>query len=892
MGFLGSLGNEPVPGRELASANRFEGWPPVRRTPRAFRTVLAFLDPASNPLRPSRRLPGSTTAVVANTVSKDLPSTHLLTVIVPTRNESGNVAPLIARLGEALGDIDAEILFVDDSSDTTPQQVRSTAVTASLPVRLLHRFAKERVGGLGGAVLAGLRSARGDWAVVMDGDLQHPPEVVPDLLRAGQESGADLVVASRYVGAGCAGGLSTATRERVSGGANALARAVFPSRLADCTDPMSGFFAVRRGSVDLDRLQPHGFKILLETIARSPRLKVAEVSFVFQERHSGESKASFAEGLIFVGKLASLRVASLFGRHSQAVARVLGFAAVGASGIVANSLALFMFVSITGTNLLLGATIATQFSTAWNYLLTDWLVFRGPKRRSGWTRFLGFAAINNMALLFRLPLLSWLVHSAGVGYLLANVLSLIAAFFVRFLISDRYLFRIGAPMSLHPDRLQPIDDAATPPVSTSPDQPIPLVRPGRPVELVIDLTNTGLPTTPSKRKTLLPYRYDVHGIVTIGSTVILKELVPFSSPDLEGPLDIEIFPGAVGNGGFRRRTRVTQYATPAAVWYQEHLGRLGADFSLEMGDTIKVVVGPMLARSPHVLYTNIIEALLRFVMVSRGYMLLHSACLELDGRGVILSALTDTGKTGTILRLLRENESKFLSDDMTILGPDGIALTYPKPLTISQHTLRAVQAGDLTKKEWRRLRVQSRLHSKEGRGIGTRLGEMNIPIMSLNALTQYVVPPPKYDVDRLVLCDHTRSVRVEDLFIIERNEYAVTELESSTLLDELIANTDDAYGFPPFRYFAPALVVDGIGYEELRAMERTILASALSRVRARRLATPDFSWADHIPALTCEITEARSGVTEIDLGEASAFASETGHGFDDAPQPGSAEQTE
>ncbi len=851
--------------------------------------AIAFHDPASSPLRLSRRFLRSTNAVAANAVTKDSPSPHLLTVIVPTRNESGNVAPLVARLGEALGDIDAEILFVDDSSDNTPEQVRSTATTASLPVRLLHRAAKECVGGLGGAVLAGLRCAGGDWVVVMDGDLQHPPEVVPDLLRAGQESGADLVVASRYVGAGSAGGLSTATRERVSGGANALARSVFPRRLADCTDPMSGFFAIRRGSVDLDRLQPHGFKILLETIARSPRLKVAEVPFVFQARHSGQSKASLSEGLIFVRKLASLRVASIFGRHSQAATRALGFAAVGATGILANSLALYLFVSVIGANLLLGAALATQFSTAWNYLLTDSLVFRGPKHRSGWTRFLGFAAINNAVLLLRLPLLSWLVHSVGVGYLIANVLTLVAVFVVRFLISDRYLFRTGAPMSLFPDRLKPIDDAATAPLSTSPDQPIP-VRPGRPVELVIDLTNTGLPAKPSTRKTQLRYRYDVHGIVTIGSAVILKELVSFSSPDLEGPLDIEIVPGEVGNGDFRRRTRVTQYATPAAVSYQEHLGRHGSDFSLEMGDTIKVVVGPMLVRSPHVLYTNIIEALLRFVMVSRGYMLLHSACLELDGRGVMLSALTDTGKTGTILRLLRENESKFLSDDMTILGPDGIALTYPKPLTISQHTLRAVQAGDLTKKEWRRLRVQSRLHSKEGRGIGTRLGEMNVPIMSMNALTQFLVPPPKYDVDRLVPCEHTSSVRVEDLFIIERNEFAVTELESSTLLDELIANTDDAYGFPPFRYFAPALVVDGIGYEELRAKERNILASALTRVRARRLATPDFSWADHIPALSCEMTEALSFVTEIDLSEASAFTAEAGRGFGDTPPSGSVEQ--
>jgi hypothetical protein len=268
-----------------------------------------------------------------------------------------------------------------------------------------------------------------------------------------------------------------------------------------------------------------------------------------------------------------------------------------------------------------------------------------------------------------------------------------------------------------------------------------------------------------------------------------------------------------------------------------------------MTDGIQVFVGPWLVRSPHVLYTNVVEALLRFVLVSRGYMLLHSACLDLDGHGLLMSALTDTGKTGTVLRLLRENESRFLSDDMTILDPEGIALSYSKPLTISQHTLRAVQAGDLSPKEWRRLRVQSRLHSKQGRGIGARMGEMNLPIMSLNALTQFVVPPPKYVVDRLVPCTHGTSVRIEDLFIIERDEYRLADIDPELLLDELIANTDDAYGFPPFRYFAPALVVGGMSYDELRAEERRILQSAMRGVRARRLATPDYTWADHIPGL-------------------------------------------
>jgi hypothetical protein len=99
-------------------------------------------------------------------------------------------------------------------------------------------------------------------------------------------------------------------------------------------------------------------------------------------------------------------------------------------------------------------------------------------------------------------------------------------------------------------------------------------------------------------------------------------------------------------------------------------------------------------------------------------------------------------------------------------------------------------------------------------------------------------------------------VQVQDLFIIERGAFRITDIEPDGLLDELIANTDDAYGFPPFRYFAPALVVGGAGYEELRAQERRILAEAMAGVRARRLATPDFTWADHIPQLAAQKRQA------------------------------------
>ena len=505
--------------------------------------------------------------------------------------------------------------------------------------------------------------------------------------------------------------------------------------------------------------------------------------------------------------------------------------------------ALWLLVERFGLGVLASAALATQASTAWNFLLTDRLVFRGPKLRRPIHRFLGFALVNNVTLLARLPLLAWLIH-LGIGYLAANVATLAAAFAARFILSDRYLFLRGETVTSTARRNDELVVDDQPPERISRTAP----RRSGPVDLVVDLREIGGIPVRAKNDAL-PWRYDIHGIVTIASAVPLRELEYFRTDVDSASYDIEIRPGVVASGRTRTRARVTQYASLPAVSYEEHLGRFGSDFFVDMTDGIHVFVGPMLVRSPHVLYTNVVEALLRFILVSRGYMLLHSACLDFGGQGILMSALTDTGKTGTVLRLLRENASRFLSDDMTILDPTGIALSYPKPLTISQHTLRAVNAGDLSRREWRKLRVQSRLHSKQGRGVGARLGEMNLPIMTLNALTQYVVPPPKYTVDRLVPCQMAKTTRIEQLFVIERNEVRLEDIDPSGLLDELIANTDDAYGFPPFRYFAPALVVDGLSYDELRIEERRILEGAMRGIYARRLATPDFTWADHIPSL-------------------------------------------
>jgi dolichol-phosphate mannosyltransferase len=347
----------------------------------------------------------------------------------------------------------------------------------------------------------------------------------------------------------------------------------------------------------------------------------------------------------------------------------------------------------------------------------------------------------------------------------------------------------------------------------------------------------------------LPYRYAIGGLLTIGSQVALRELDFFLEPSLGKDLDIEIRIGKVGRGTLKSRARLLRFDGPAGIRYEEHLGRFAANFSIDLGDRIHVTLSSMLARSPHVAYTNVIEALLRFVIASKGHMLLHSACVELDGRGVLLSARTDTGKTGTVLRLLREKGARFLSDDMTIVSPDGTAYCFPKPMTISSHTLRAVDPGDMSRGEWLRLGVQSRIHSKGGRGVGLAMGNMNLPIMTANALTQMIVPPPKYRADRLVACELINTISVSDVFIIERGAPSLVEVPQERALEELLENTDDAYGFPPFRYLAPVLVIGGEQEEALRAHERQLLTSLLEKVRVRRMLSDNFDWADRIPTV-------------------------------------------
>ncbi|MGH2358736.1 MAG: GtrA family protein, partial [Candidatus Limnocylindria bacterium] len=399
--------------------------------------------------------------------------------------------------------------------------------------------------------------------------------------------------------------------------------------------------------------------------------------------------------------------------------RAVRFGLVGFTGIGVNQVALAAFTELLGVHYTLGAVAATQFSTTWNFVWTERWAFRGrhPAITFG-GRYLAFLALNNASLLARIPLLWLFTELGGLHYLWSNAITLGLMFLVRFAVADGWIWSTGE---------QRLDDET--PTSD-----------GRPRRVA----------------------FSIAGLLRIESEVPLRELAYFRT-DEPGTPDLVIRVGRVGGLPIRRTRFVNKGPN---LEYLEQLGAASANFQIQMGSPIEVRVSPLLASSPHVVYTNVVEALLRFLLVSRGYVLLHSAAITVDGHAVLLSAQTDTGKTSTVIQLVRDRHYGFLSDDMTIIGPDGVAIGYPKPMTMSFHTMSAIRGHRLGVRQRAALAVQSRLHSKSGRTVGRRMGMWNVPIMSVNSIVQRLVPPPKYHIARLLQVNVEERAPIGHIFIM------------------------------------------------------------------------------------------------------------------------------
>ncbi len=274
----------------------------------------------------------------------------------------------------------------------------------------------------------------------MDADLQHPPELLPELLAAGRRSGAELVVASRYAAGGSRRGLAGRYRQAVSRASTTAAKALFPRALRGVSDPMSGFFAIRRDAVargaEDGGLRPLGYKILLELAVRCRPRGVAEVPFDFGERHAGESKSTVRERMRFLRHLAQLRAGG------DARLRLLAFALIGASGFLPNLAVLWLLTGPAGMTYVPAEILANQAGLLWNFALVDTLLHhRHRAERTRAARLTGFALLGNADLVALIPLTMLLVSTFGLSPLPATAVSLVAVFILRFLLVDKLVYR-------------------------------------------------------------------------------------------------------------------------------------------------------------------------------------------------------------------------------------------------------------------------------------------------------------------------------------------------------------------------------------------------------------------------------------------------------------------
>nr|WP_236071827.1 glycosyltransferase family 2 protein [Streptomyces polyasparticus] len=352
-----------------------------------------------------------------------VPEPGAVTVIIPSFNESGNVRELLRQITESVPSrVPCEVIFVDDSTDDTPEVVAKAAQDCPFPVSVIHR--EVPTGGLGGAVVEGIKAAASDWVVVMDADLQHPPSLVPELIATGEASGADLVVASRYTKGGSRAGLAGGYRVAVSRASTWLTKGLFPRALRGISDPMSGFFAIRRAAVMAEDLRPLGYKILMELAVRCGPRSVREVPFVFQDRFAGESKSTAREGLRFLRHLVELRT-------SKPLWRMVAFGLIGLTGFVPNLLALWGLTA-AGMHYLPAEIVANQFGVAWNFLLIEVLLFRTRRHRRLYDRIGRYALLANADLVLRIPLIALLVTTWDMAVLPATATALILTFVLRY----------------------------------------------------------------------------------------------------------------------------------------------------------------------------------------------------------------------------------------------------------------------------------------------------------------------------------------------------------------------------------------------------------------------------------------------------------------------------
>lgn len=352
----------------------------------------------------------------------------MISIIVPTYNEKGNIPILAERIRGALHGESYEVIFVDDSTDDTPARLEEIA-NRYPEFRYIHR---ENEKGLATAVIRGFEDARGSILAVMDADLQHPPELLTEMLSQIQH-GADLVLPSRFINGGGDKGLRF-HRKVISKGARLIGQLAL-RKVRKVTDPMSGFFMLRKSVINKIQWNPIGWKILLEILVKGQYKEVVEVPYEFQERLEDESKMSMKEQMNYLRHVFRLVLSSPEDR------RFYIFLLVGLSGVLVN-LAIFqiLFVLFYVSALWSGFVSALAAMTT-NFILNDTFTWSGDKQGHLLGRFTKYVVVSTAGIGINLLVLYLLHTRLGMYALLANTLGILIATGWNFIMNNVWTWR-------------------------------------------------------------------------------------------------------------------------------------------------------------------------------------------------------------------------------------------------------------------------------------------------------------------------------------------------------------------------------------------------------------------------------------------------------------------
>jgi len=293
----------------------------------------------------------------------------MITIVVPTYREAGNVSKLVDMVDAVMKDakLEYEMLIVDDNSPDDIVEIVA-GLTNSFPVRLIQPNGREK--DLSLSVVDGVREARFETVLVMDADLSHPPEMIPKIVKPLETDGSRFVVGSRYTTGGSFDRDWSLWRFFNSYIATMIARP-----LTECTDPMSGFFAFNRKLVDLDKLRPIGYKIGLELMVRGEFSGVSEVAIQFKNRKVGTSKMNFAQQWKYLRHLRRLYL-----HRFKGWAEFVHYGAVGASGFIVD--VVFYYLSqFIGFEHQIARAISFWPAVSWNWALNRVTTFSERQRR-------------------------------------------------------------------------------------------------------------------------------------------------------------------------------------------------------------------------------------------------------------------------------------------------------------------------------------------------------------------------------------------------------------------------------------------------------------------------------------------------------------------------------